>query len=227
LQARLDELPEEERRLLVVIAGHNGAGKTTIYHERFEGALAAYLTTHINPDEIEQTITHDLGEHRLTKRNLEILAGEESARLRHQYLDQDTSFSFETVLSDPAQDKVGFMDEAGHRGYLVVLIAVGLDSIELSKARVAIRHAKGGHNVPEHKIEGRYERVLQNFAHGARVATLAIFLDNSEDRSEDDLDTYWDIAFFENGELVVKDESPPAWWDQVESTFELLNADAM
>ena len=42
---------------------------------------------------------------------------------------------------------------------------------------------------------------------------------NSEDRSEDDLDTYWGIAFFENGELVVKDESPPAWWHQVENIF--------
>ncbi|MCW8827591.1 MAG: zeta toxin family protein [Gammaproteobacteria bacterium] len=220
----MHELPDEERRLLVVIAGHNGAGKTTIYRERFKGALAAFLATHINPDEVEQTITLDLGENNHTKREFAILAAEESTRLRHQYLEQDTSFSFETVLSDPAQDKVGFMDEARHRGYLVVLIAVGLDSIELSKARVAIRHAKGGHNVPEDKVEGRYERVLQNFAHGARVATLAIFLDNSEDRSEDNMDTYWDIAFFENGELVFKDESPPAWWHQVESTLDKLNA---
>lgn len=216
---RLQEHSDEDQRLLVVIAGHNGAGKTTICRERFDGALAAYLATHINPDEIEQTITLDLGEHSCSEREFARLAAKEAARLRRQYLDQDTSFSFETVLSDPAQDKVGFMDEARRRGYLVVLIAVGLDSIELSKTRVAIRHAKGGHNVPEDKIERRYERVLLNFAHGARVATLAIFLDNSEDRSEDDLDTYWDIAFFENGELVVKDESPPAWWYQVEKTL--------
>jgi len=119
------------------------------------------------------------------------------------------------------------MNEARRRGYLVLLIAVGLESIEKSKARVAIRYAKGGHNVREEKIESRYERVLLNFAHGAHVASLAIFFDNSEDRSDDNLDTYWDIAFFENGELVVKDESPPAWWHQVESTFYQLNAGAM
>ena len=213
--------------MLVVIAGHNGAGKTTIYRERIAGALAAHLANHINPDEVEQAITHDLGEHSLTKDEFEIRAAEESARLRKQYLDQETSFSFETVLSDPQQDKVGFMDEARRRGYLVLLIAVGLESIEKSKARVAIRHAKGGHNVRDDKIEGRYERVLLNFAHGARIATLAIFFDNSEDRSEDELDTYWDIAFFENGEFLVKDESPPAWWHQVEHTFYQLNAAAM
>jgi predicted ABC-type ATPase len=227
LQARLHEIPEEDRRLLVVIAGHNGAGKTTIYRERIAGALAAHLATHIDPDEVEQAITLDLGEHSLTKDEFEIHAAEEAARLRQQYLDREINFSFETVLSDPKQDKVGFMDEARRRGYLVLLIAVGLESIEKSKARVAIRHAKGGHNVREDKIEDRYERVLLNFAHGARVATLAIFFDNSEDRSEDDLDTYWDIAFFENGELIVKDDSPPAWWHQVEATCYRLNAGAM
>lgn len=224
LQARLHEFPEEERRLLVVIAGHNGAGKTTIYRERISGALAGLLTEHLNPDEIEKTITLDLGEGSLSKEEFEERAATEAARLRQQHLDREINFSFETVLSDPKQDKVGFMEEARRRGYLVLLIAVGLESIEKSKARVAIRHAKGGHNVREDRIEGRYERVLLNFAHGARVATLAIFFDNSEDRGEDDLDTYWDIAFFENGELVVKDESPPAWWHQVECTFYQLNA---
>ena len=227
LQVRLQEIPEEDRRLLVVIAGHNGAGKTTIYRERIAGALAAHLATHINPDEVEQAITLDLGEHSITKAEFEIRAAEEAARMRQQYLDQEISYSFETVLSDPKQDKVRFMDEARRRGYLVLLIAVGLESIEKSKARVAIRHAKGGHTVREEKIEARYERVLLNFAHGARAASLAIFFDNSEDRSEDNLDTYWDIAFFENGELIVKDEPPPAWWLQVESTFHRLNAGAM
>lgn len=227
LQAHFHEVPQEDRHLLVVIAGHNGAGKTTIYNERLADILAGELQEHINPDDVERAITLDLGEHSLPKEEFEECAAKEAARLRQQYLDREINFSFETVLSDPKQDKVGFMDEARRRGYLVLLIAVGLDSIELSKARVAIRHAKGGHNVREDKIEGRYERVLLNFAHGARVATLAIFFDNSEDRNEEDVDTYWDIAFFENGELVVKDKSPPAWWHQVESTFHRLNSGAM
>lgn len=227
LQERLHAIPVENRRLLVVIAGHNGAGKTTIYNERLAAALSDQLDEHINPDEIERAITDDLGEHSLTKGEFEILAAEEAARLRQQYLDQEISFSFETVLSDPKQDKVGFMDEARRRGYLVLLIAVGLESSEKCKARVAIRHAKGGHNISPGKIEGRYERVLLNFAHGASVATLAIFFDNSEDRCEVGLDTYWDIAFFENGKLVIQDESPPAWWHQVESNLYRLNADPM
>lgn len=227
LQARLHEVPQEDRRLLVVIAGHNGAGKTTIYNERLAAALAGELEEHINPDDVERVITVDLGAGSHTKGELEELAAKEGSRLRLQYLDRETSFSFETVFSDPVQDKVRFMAEARRRGYLVVLFAVGLDSVELSKARVAIRHAKGGHDVPPMKLEERYDRVLLNFAHGARAATLAIFFDNSEDRSEDGLDTYWDIAFFENGELVVRDGSPPAWWHQVDEHLQSVERDVM
>lgn len=227
LQVRLHEVPKADRRLLVVIAGHNGAGKTTIYNERLAAALVEELEEHINPDEVERTITIDLGSDSHTKEEFEELAAEEGNRRRLQYLDRETSFSFETVFSDPVQEKVRFMAEACRRGYLVVLVAVGLDSIEKSKSRVAIRHAKGGHSVREDKIEGRYERVLVNFAHGARVATLTIFFDNSEDRGEDDGDTYWDIAFCENGELIVKDDTPPAWWHRVEENFYQLNAGTM
>ncbi len=223
----MHEIPVEDRRLLVVIAGHNGAGKTTIYNESIAAALADQLADHINPDEVQKSITADVGEHSQTKEEFAWLAAKEATRLRKQNLDREVNFSFETVFSDPKQDKVRFMEEARRRGYLVLLIGVGLDSIEKSKERVAVRHAKGGHNVPADKIEDRYERVLLNFAHGARVASLAIFFDNSEDRGEDGMDTYWDIAFFENGELIVKDESPPAWWHQVESAFYRLSAGAM
>mgnify|MGYP003385580529 CR=1 FL=1 len=152
------------------------------------------------------------------KEDLEGIAAVEATRLRLRYLEQDMSFSFETVFSDPVMEKARFMEEARQRGYLVVLLAVGLESIEKSKERVAIRHAKGGHNIREDKLEQRYGRVLRNFALGASAASLAIFLDNSEDREEDAADTYWDIAFFEDGNLVCKVESPPAWWLEVERT---------
>jgi predicted ABC-type ATPase len=201
----------------VVIAGHNGAGKTTIYKERIEAAIGTSLRAHINADDIERSISNDLGQSEHSKEELEGVAAEEATRLRRQYLEQDISFSFETVFSDPVMEKVRFMTEARQRGYLVILFAVGLESIEKSKERVAIRYAKGGHNIREDKLEQRYSRVLQNFALGASAASLAIFLDNSEDREEDTAyDTYWDIACFEGGNLVCKVESPPAWWLEVE-----------
>lgn len=216
MQARIAEIPIENRRLLVVIAGHNGAGKTTFYKERVEGAIATLLAAYINPDDIERAIADDLGQGRHSKVELEGIAAAEATRLRIQYLEQDVSFSFETGFSDQVLGKVRFIENARQRGYLVVLMAVGLQSIQKSKERVAIRHAGGGHNISADKLEKRYDRVLRNFAHGARAASLAIYLDNSADRIEDGEDTYWDIAFFEDGVLVCKDKSPPQWWLEVE-----------
>lgn len=198
-----------------MIAGHNGAGKTTIYRERIADALSGFLDHHINPDEIEIEIVQDLGAGTRTKDEFSRLAAAEATRLRRQLLDQERNFSFETVFSDPKQEKANFMAEAHRRGYLVVLFAVGLESVEKSKERVAIRHAKGGHDVPADRLESRYPRVLENFAHGARAASLALFMDNSEDRTDDTEDTYWDFAFFEEGRLVTSDEYPPDWWNEV------------
>jgi predicted ABC-type ATPase len=216
LQSRIEDIPIEDRRLLVVIAGHNGAGKTTFYTQRLGPVIGGMVDAHVNADDIELAMSNALGRGRLSKEELEDLAGAEATRLRKQYLAQDVSFSFETVFSDPAMDKARFMEEARQRGYLVVLLAIGLKSIEKSKERVATRHARGGHNIRAEKLEQRYGRVLRNFALGASAASLAIFLDNSEDCDQDAAGAYWDIAFMEDGSLVCKVESPPAWWLEVE-----------
>lgn len=205
-----------------MIAGHNGAGKTTIYRERIADALSGFLDHHINPDEIELEIVHDLGADSRTKDEFSRLAAAEATRLRRQLLDQERNFSFETVFSDPKQEKVNFIAEAQRRGYLVVLFAVGLESVEKSKERVAIRHSKGGHDVPVDRLESRYPRVLENFAHGAVASSLALFMDNTEDRLTDKGDMYWDIAFFENGQLVVSEKAPPSWWNEVLRQLSLI-----
>lgn len=198
-----------------MIAGHNGAGKTTIYRERIADALSGFLDHHINPDEIELEIVQDLGAGTHTKDEFSRLAATEANRLRRQLLDQERNFSFETVFSDPKQEKANFMADAHRCGYLVVLFAVGLESVEKSKERVALRHSKGGHNVPTDRLERRYPRVLKNFAHGARVASLALFIDNSEDRADEVEDAYWDFALFDEGRLVSSDENTPDWWSEV------------
>jgi hypothetical protein len=45
--------------------------------------------------------------------------------LRRELLKSGESFVFETVFSDPARDKVGFLEEAVRKGYIVVLCYVG------------------------------------------------------------------------------------------------------
>lgn len=122
---------------------------------RLEAAIGTLLDAHINADDIERVVSDDLGRGGHSKEFLERMAAAEATRLRLQYLEQEVSFSFETVFSDPVMEKARFMDEARQRSYLVVLLAVGLESIGKSKERVAIRQAKGGHNIREDKLERR------------------------------------------------------------------------
>ena len=200
---------------MIVIAGHNGAGKTTIYNNKIAPLLGELVDLHINADEIEKEIACSPEGQGRNKKELEQMAADEATRRRRFYLQLEVNFSFETVFSDPEGDKAAFMEKARHLGYNIILMAVGLESIEKSKERVAQRHAKGGHNVEPEKLEARYPRVLTNFALGAKVASLAIFMDNSSDNHEDGNGYYQNVACFENGNLIASDDSPPAWWQVV------------
>src|SRR5439155_1598271 len=55
------------------------------------------------------------------------------------------SFCMETVLSDPRGDKLAFLREAKSAGYRVYVVFIGLESPQLSLARVLSRIAHGGH----------------------------------------------------------------------------------
>ena len=60
------------------------------------------------------------------------------------------------MFSHPS--KIDLIETARARGYLVVVMHVGVDSPDLSVARVRLRTEEGGHDVPEGKVRARYER---------------------------------------------------------------------
>src|SRR5438445_10153526 len=99
----------DQRPIVVAIAGPNGAGKTTFYHAH----LAAAGMRFVNADVLAAELA---------------VAPYEAARLadalRRELLQCGESFVFETVFSDPVGDKIGFLEEAARRGYVVVLCYV-------------------------------------------------------------------------------------------------------
>jgi predicted ABC-type ATPase len=197
----------------MVIAGMNGAGKSTCYRQFLKEVLAGRIDAHIDPDEIEKSVRKDLADAPLSDREFSKRAQQEGNLQRWMHLDSQINFSFETVFSDPVGDKVAFIEEARKRGYVVVLLAVGLCSPEKSGKRVALRVSRGGHPVPPELIIERYPRVLQNFTKGVAVASLALVVDNSEDQVEDDGSAYYAFAIYADGELVESGDVP-AWWQQ-------------
>lgn len=58
---------------------------------------------------------------------------------------------------------------------------VSTESPEINKYRVALRVKKGGHSVPEDKIESRYYRSLGLLKETSEIAYQAFFFDNSID----------------------------------------------
>jgi len=87
----------------------------------------------VNPDAIAQALFPDApGE-----------AAYEAARVadavRKELLDRGVSFCMETVFSDPDGAKLAFLREARKRGYVVILIFIGLESRELAIGRVMQR----------------------------------------------------------------------------------------
>jgi len=186
-----------DARVLVVVAGPNGAGKTT-FVETFLDPLGIRI---VNPDAIARALFPGSPEE----------AAYEAARaadaVRADLLDRGVSFCMETVFSDPTGEKLAFLEEARRRGYVVILIFIGLESIGLSAARVVQRTEQGGHDVPDEKIASRFPRVLANLGKALPFVDHAFLFDNS---SADE--PYRFVAELRGGRMVKRGAARPQWW---------------
>jgi predicted ABC-type ATPase len=188
--------------LLVVIAGPNGAGKSTFYQHFFASSSLPF----VNADRIAREMAPSAPE------SVSAAAADLATRERWARVDRGESFIFETVLSDPAGDKVNFLREVMARGYHVVLVFIGLENASLSRARVSERVATGGHSVPGDKIAGRFPRVLANLDAAIPFVDQAYLFDNS-----DSARVFRFVAHFERGKLVKCSAPIPRWARAVEA----------
>lgn len=184
--------PFDRRPILVALAGPNGAGKSTF----FEAHLRASALRFVNADEI----AHELGIDAYR-------AADAARRIRHDLLAARESFIFETVFSDPKQDKIAFLRQAAAAGYTVILCFIGLASAELSEQRVALRTLAGGHDVPSEKLAERYPRSLRNLAHALRELPYVQVYDNSDFGHPHRL-----LGRFEHGQCVELKAPLPEWF---------------
>ena len=153
-----------------IIAGSNGAGKTT-FATRFLPNYAACVNF-INPDLIARGLSPFAPDAALAKAGRLVLEriGEMGAR--------KAAFAFETTLSGRSYIRVIRDLRAG--GYRIHMFYLWIPGPELALLRIRERVQQGGHNVPDRDVRRRYGRTLNNLFNLYRpmLDTLRVF-DNS------------------------------------------------
>jgi predicted ABC-type ATPase len=184
-----------DKPLAIMVAGHNGSGKSTMWTQRLAPRLQMPL---INADRMMMSILPEPKRRRLpgwarrlrdeTPSWMQIAQRGVEAFVV-QAMSHQVPFAMETVFSDwrPRGDgsfasKIDRIQELQGSGYFVLLLFVGLTDAQLSIGRVATRVSEGGHAVEVAKLEARFPRTQRAIREAIPIADAAILMDNSRDR---------------------------------------------
>ena len=140
------------RKNLYIIAGCNGAGKTTASYTVLPEILQC--REFVNADEIARGLSP------FNPESVAIEAGRLMLQRIEDLLAKDETFSIETTLA--TKSYINLVRKAQEQGYCVNLLFFWLKTPELANLRVAERVANRGHNIPKDVIKRRYVAGLSN-----------------------------------------------------------------
>ena len=138
---------------LYIIAGCNGAGKTTASFTILPEIW--HCKEFVNADEIARGLSP------FNPESVAMQAGRIMLERIDELLEQGQNFSIETTLA--TRSYVQLVKRAQTLGYTVSLLFFWLNSPEVAIQRVAKRVSEGGHNIPIDVIRRRYQLGLSNF----------------------------------------------------------------
>jgi predicted ABC-type ATPase len=164
-----------KKKNLYIIAGCNGAGKTTASFTILPDILDC--KEFVNADEIAKGISPFQPE------KVSLDAGRIMLNRINELIEENQNFAFETTLSTRSyKNKIL---AAKNKGYRVTLLFFWLQNIELAKERVKIRVEEGGHNINPDIIERRYYKGIKNlFDIYLPIIDGALIFDNSAGKHE-------------------------------------------
>jgi len=160
---------------LYIIAGCNGAGKTTASYTILPEILDC--KEFVNADEIAKGLSPFQPE------KIAFEAGRIMINRINDLLNENENFAFETTLSTKSyKNKIR---EAKTKKFRVTLLFFWLQTTELAVERVKIRVSEGGHNIDPEVIRRRYSRGIKNlFDIYLPLVDGALIFDNSEGQHE-------------------------------------------
>lgn len=142
----------DETKQLYIIAGCNGAGKTTASYTVLPEILGCQ--EFVNADEIARGLSP------FNPESVTIQAGRLLVKRVDELLAQGATFAIETTLSPRTYRTL--IIKAQQMGYRCSLLYFWLESPEMAEMRVAKRVEAGGHGVPTHVIHRRYRLGLEH-----------------------------------------------------------------
>ena len=156
---------------LYIIAGCNGAGKTTASYNILPTILNC--KEFVNADEIAKGLSPFQPE------RVSFQAGRIMLHRIDELLQKNIDFAFETTLATKSFSNT--VKKAQLQGYTVTLLFFWLNSVALAKQRVALRVSEGGHDIPQDVIERRYHRGIKNlFDIYVPICDNVMVFDNSD-----------------------------------------------
>jgi predicted ABC-type ATPase len=160
---------------LYVIAGCNGAGKTTASLTFLPEMLSCY--EFVNADSIAAGLSP------LQPDKVAFEAGRIMLDRIRKLMDANVDFAFETTLSTKSYPSL--LKAAKDKGYKVWLLFFWLPNPDMAIARVASRVKNGGHFIPEEVIVRRYYRGISNLINiYSQLANRWFVLDNSSTEAQ-------------------------------------------
>lgn len=197
----------QRRGRIIVIAGVNGAGKSSVVGATIRAAGGAYF----NPDEETRALLEDRPE--LTRAAANALAWQLGKRGLERAIETNADFTFETTLGGATITRL--LERAADNGLEVIMRYVGLDSAERHIARVAARVRRGGHHIDDSRIRQRYSASREHLVRLVPRLSELIVYDNSAERDPNERKAPAPTVLLEmeNGRIrfVAAMEQIPPW----------------
>ena len=197
----VEEVRREQSRskkpLAVILAGHNGSGKSTMWLKHLSpdfqiplvNADRMMLSVLPEPDRAsrlpkwaQELRDTNVSWMEVAQKGVEAFVAQ--AMSRGVPLAMETVFSHWRDLGDGKfESKIDLIRQMQDAGYFVLLFFVGLSNVQLSIARVSTRVAQGGHAVDVKRLLQRFPRTQKAVGLAASVADATIFTDNSRGKA--------------------------------------------
>ena len=175
-----------------IIAGCNGAGKTTASYTVLPEILNC--KEFVNADEIARGLSP------FQPKKVAIQAARIMLHRINELMNLKENFAIETTLTSLSYQQT--INKAKMAGYSVTLIFFWLNNVNLAIERVEVRAKEGGHNIPVATIRRRYTNGIKNLTRiFLPIYSKCLILDNSDK-------PYSFVAEKnQNGEVIIYDTS--------------------